>query len=135
MSTIRIDAHINSIIWDLLRNSPPFAQLARRTIYTAARAQEARGKRALFGFGRHLWPDAHAQFESSAQDLLDAMEEVRAFQMFSRGPCTYWVLMAILAGNLNHPDMETSRQYWEWLKQEYFQSWCDLKPGKQLLSL
>ena len=134
MSPPRINGHVNTQVWNLVMNSKPFAQLAWRMVFTAARAQEARGNRAFFGFGRDLWPDAHSHFESSAQNVLDAMEEVGSFEVFSRGPCTYYVLEEILAGRFSHPDIEASKQYWEWLKEEYFH-WTDLKPGKRLLSL
>ncbi len=135
MSPPRLNGHISNQITSLITSNNSFGKLVDRMISTAAKAEQARGKKTLFGFGRDQWPEANSYFEAASQDVLNYLVENGTFEGWGyRETGIYWVLNEILGGKISHPEIEVAKRYWGWVKAEFFDSSLTMKPGKFLIS-
>ena len=116
MSPPRIYAVIPHRVRELINTDANIARLATQTITAAANAYKSMGKKALFGFGKDIGKQAIIDFETIAERYLDAIESVGAFEPFPKNWCPYYVLVETLSGNWNHPEMNASRMFLDWLK-------------------
>jgi hypothetical protein len=118
MSPRRIHGVIPDSVRSLIQDNGAIRMAAARLISSAANANKNRGKTSIFGKDRYA--PAYSEFEHTAANFLDQLEDAGAFEEFGRVNSIYYVMDTILHGAWTHPEMDESKKYWEFLREKHY---------------